>query len=194
MCTTAVIAMSIASAASAAASIDQANQAKKRAAQQAADTYRAAEENAKAQYAETNRKQAEAGLDAMNEQSDRIRAANEQVGTMRATETALSDASLGTLLFENAYGNALNYTRIDETFHRQIAALESEKSGAAQNYINTTTQAKNQASNVMAEASARQTNAVLGAAGSYLSISNTAANQAKMVDAINPRAPVAPQK
>jgi hypothetical protein len=188
MCSGVMIAMAISSAVSTAAAIDQANQAKARAAQQAQDAYDAADANTKAQYAETNRKEAQAGIDSMNEQSDRIRAANEQVGTMRATETALSDASLGTILFENAYGDALNYTRIDENFHRQIAAMESEKGAAMQNYINTTTQAKNQASNVMAEAEARKTNAVLNGISTSLSIANSAQMQRETIGAINGKA------
>lgn len=156
------------SAVSAMVAMDQADQAASRASQQAQDSYRAAEEQTKAQYAETNRKQAEAAIDSMNQQSDRIRQANEALGTMRATETALSDSSLGTILFESAYGDALNYTRIDESFRREYAALESEKYGAEQAYINRVTQAKNQAENAIMESNARKTGAILGAVGSGL--------------------------
>ena len=185
MCMTAMIALSVAQGAMA---VQQANAAADRAAQQAQDEYAAADANMKAQYAESNRKQAEAAIDNMNEQSDRIRAANEHIGTMRATETALSDASLTSILFENAYGDALNYTRIDENFNREFAALDSEKAGAQQSYINTVTQAKNQANNAIAQANAQATGAVLNAAGTSLNIQNNAQNQQKILTALNPPA------
>lgn len=185
MCMTAMIALSVAQGAMA---VQQANAAADRAAQQAQDEYAAADANLKAQYAESNRKQAEAAIDNMNEQSDRIRAANEHIGTMRATETALSDASLTSILFENAYGDALNYTRIDENFNREFAALDSEKSGAQQSYLNTVTQAKNQANNAIAQANAQATGAVLNAAGTSLNIYNTDQNQQKILTALNPPA------
>lgn len=164
--------------------MDQADQAADRANQQAQDTYKAAEAQTKAQYAETNRKQAESAIDKMDQQSDRIRQANEALGTMRATETALSDSSLGTILFESAYGDALNYTRIDESFRREFAALESEKYAAEQAYINRTTQAKNQAENAIMESNARKTSAVLGAIGSGLQFKAQDMANTKMLNTI----------
>ena len=172
------------SAVGAMVAMDQADQAASRANQQAQDSYKAAEAQTKAQYAETNRKQAEAAIDSMNEQSDRIRQANEALGTMRATETALSDSSLGTILFESAYGDALNYTRIDESFRREYAALETEKYGAEQAYINRVTQAKNQAENAIMESNARKTSAILGAVGSGLQFKSQDMANTTMINTI----------
>lgn len=167
MCMTAMIALS---AMQGVMAIQQANQAAARAEAQAKQEYEAAAAETKAKYQEANRKIADEQSDNLDAQSDRIRAANKALGTLRATETALSDSSLGTIFFENAYGDALNYTRIDENSKREQIALESEKYGAEQSYINRTTLAQNQATNAIAEANARKTNAVLGIASSGLKI------------------------
>lgn len=181
MCMTAMIALS---AMQGVMAISQANAAARRAEEQAQAEYRAAAEETKAKYQEGNRKIAESQADALDEQSDRIRAANEALGTLRATETALSDSSLGTIFFENAYGDALNYTRIDENAKREQMALESEKYGAEQSYINRTTLAQNQASNAIAEANARKTSAVLGIASSGLKIYSADLAQQSTIAAI----------
>ncbi len=181
MCMTAMIALSVAQAGMA---IQQANKASDRAAQQAEAEYKAAAEETKAKYAESNRKISEEQQNSFDEQSDRIREANKALGTLRATETALSDSSLGTIFFENAYGDALNYTRIDENSKRKQTAFESEKYSAEQAYINRTTQAQNSATNAMAEANARKTNAVLSAAGSGLSVYSQDQYNTKMLNAI----------
>jgi hypothetical protein len=150
--------------------MQQADNAAARAAQQARDEQAAALAETKAQYAETNRKQAEAQLDQMVEESAAIRKANEQLGTLRATETALSDSSLGTIFFEEGYGQALSYSQITTNGKREIAALESEKYASEQSYINRVTQANNQAENLIAESNARRTGAILGALGSGLNV------------------------
>lgn len=178
---TAMIALSVAQAGMA---IQQANKAADRAAQQAEADYKAAAEETKAAYAEANRKIYEEQQDSFDEQSDRIREANKALGTLRATETALSDASLGTIFFENAYGDALNYTRIDETSKRKQTALESEKYGAEQAYINRTTQSHNNATNAIAESNARKTGAILNMVGSGLRIHSQDTYNKQMISAI----------
>jgi hypothetical protein len=181
MCMTAMIALSVAQGAM---QIQQANQAASRARSQAQAEYEAAARETQAAYQESQRKIAERQMDSIDEQSDAIREANEALGTLRATETALSDSSLGTIFFENAYGNALNYTRLDENAKREITALESEKYGAEQAYINRTTVARNQAENAIAESNARKTGALLGIAGSGLQIYSQNAYQNKIITAI----------
>lgn len=184
MCDPITIAMIATTVVSTAVSVDQANKAEDRANRQAQDAYKAAEANANAQYEEANRKIAENNTDTMSEKSDAIRKANEALGTMRSTETALSDSSLGSILFEEAYGNALNYTRIDENSRRQNASLESSKYAAEQDYITRTTQAANQAENYIAESNARKTNAILGAVGSSLQIGAQYNQNQKVLGAI----------
>jgi len=170
MCTGVEIAMIAAAVTSTAVTIDQSNKAEDRAKGQADAAIKAAYKDTEASYAETNRKQAEASLDAMSEKSDAIRKANEALGTLRATESSLSDSSLGTMYFEEGYGNAMSYERLDKQNKRQLAALESEKYGAEQAFLNRQTMASNQAENIIAESNARKTNAVLSLVGSSLQI------------------------
>lgn len=181
MCMTAMIALSVAQGAMA---IQQANKASDRAASQAESEYKAAAEETKAKYAESNRKISDDQQDTFDSQSDRIREANKALGTLRATETALSDSSLGTIFFENAYGDALNFSRINETSQRKQMAFESEKYAAQTSYINRTTQARNQATNAIAESNARRTNALLSTASSGLSIYSADVKNTQMLNAI----------
>lgn len=166
------------------AAIAQANQAAERANAQLQQEYAAAQAQTKAEYAETNRQMADEQARDFDEKSDALRAANESLGTMRATETALSDASLGTILFEEAYGNALNYTRLDKTSQNALLALESQKGAAKQNYISRTTLAQNQTTNTLAEVSARKTTAKLQKTSTMLSIGANAYGQHQQLNAI----------
>lgn len=177
MCMTLMIASLAMSAVQGVAAMNQANQAAQRAHDQANESYRQAAENTKAQYAETNRKIAEENIDALAEQSDAIREANYALGTFRASETALSDASLGTIFFEQMYGENLAFSRMEKNQQRQLFALESEKTASEINYINQTTQVRNQADNQIAEANARASQAIMGAVGSGLSIGTGYYNQ-----------------
>jgi len=172
------------SAAQGAAVISQANMAEDRANAQLADEFKAASTQLDREYAEGQRKIVEAQDEDFEGKSDAIRAANKALGTMRATETALTDSSLGTLMFEEAYGNALNYSRLDKTGKRKVMALESEKFGAEQSYISRTTLASNQNANLAADLSARRTGAMLGVASSGLSIYAGAQNQQATIAAI----------
>ena len=163
------------------AAYTQANQAAARANAQLQQEYAAAQAQTKAEYAETNRQMADEQSRDFDEKSDALRAANESLGTMRATETALSDASLGTILFEEAYGNALNYTRLDKTSQNALLALESQKGAAKQNYISRTTLAQNQTTNTLAEAHSRKVSAKLQKTSSMLQIgANTYAQHSQL--------------
>lgn len=170
MCVSLMVAQLAVGAMGAMVAINQANQAARQAEQQAKDAYKAAEANTKAKYAETNRQIAEEQIDAMNEKSDKIREANYALGTFRAAETSLSEGSLGTVFFEQLYGEHTDYIRLERNQQRQFWALESEKTAAEINYINETTVAKNQAGNAIREANARASAAFLGALGSGLKV------------------------
>ena len=67
--------------------------------QQAEAEYAAAKARAEAEYSEANRQIAEVQNQEIEEKSDLIRQANEQLGSLRAAETALSEGSLANLLF-----------------------------------------------------------------------------------------------
>lgn len=165
-----------ASGAQAVSAISQANKAQDRANRQLQDQYDAEAANLENQYAEQQRQIVDAQAEDLEAKSDAIRQANEALGTLRATETALSDSSLGSILFEEAYGNALNYARIDKTGDNKISAIESGKAAAKQSYLNNTTLARNETENAIAQADANKTSAVLGfassAVGSYAGYKN----------------------
>lgn len=170
MCMTLMVAQLAMTAAGAMMAQQQAKKAANAAAENAKSQYAAAEANTKAKYAETNRKIAEEQIDAMNEKSDKIREANYAMGTFRAAETALSDSSLGTIAFEQMYGDSLDAVRMDRNQQRMFWSLESEKTGAEINYINQTTVAENEARNQIQQANANASAAFMGAIGSGLKI------------------------
>jgi ElaB/YqjD/DUF883 family membrane-anchored ribosome-binding protein len=184
MCITLAVAQIAMSAVNAAVAINQANQAADRARQQAMQEYEAAKRETEAAYQETNRKIAESQLDQMEAESDAIRAANKSLGTLRATESALSDSSLGTIFFEEAYTNGLNFSRMNTNGKREVTALISEKYASEQAYINRTTMAANQAENYIAESNARKTGAILGAVGSGLQIGSSYYANQQLTNAI----------
>lgn len=170
MCMTLMVAQLAMTAVAAQQAKSQADRAARAAVENAKSQYAAAKSNTEAQYAETNRKIAESQIDALDERSEAIRESNYAMGTFRAAETALSDASLGTIAFEQMYGDSLDAVRMDRTQKRMFWALESEKSGAEINYINQVTVAQNEAGNQIREANARSSEAFMGAIGSGLSI------------------------
>ena len=149
---------------------NEANIAETRAQQQAQQEYAASQNQLAAEYSETQRQISDANDEDLEGKSDAIRAANKSLGTLRATETALSDSSLGTILFEEAYGNAMNYTRIGNTTDRKIDTLESNKKSQKQSYINRTTLAANNLANASAEAEKRRRTASLNFKSQVLSI------------------------
>ena len=164
--------------------MQQARRMEQRAAAQARAQYEASERNALAQYAEENRKIAEKALDTMDEQSDRVRAANEAMGPFMAADNNLSDGTFMSLVFEEAYGDSLNYIRLDRNAKREIASFESNKYAAEMNYINEVQMAQNQADNYMQEANARKTDAILGFVGSGLQIGTGYYQNKTLTDAI----------
>jgi glucan-binding YG repeat protein len=183
MCDPLTIASIAMSAVSTVVQIQESNKAASRAAAQAEAEYAAAAQETKNQYQEANRQIAEKQSDTMKEESVRIREANEALGTLRATETALSDASMTSILFEEAYGDALNMIQIEENSERAILAAESNKYAAEQDYINRTTQARNSADNAIRESNARKTGALLNLAGSGLQITSGYVANEKLMDA-----------
>jgi len=154
---------------------NEANIAENRAQKAAKQEYAASEKQLAADYAESQRQIADTQTEELEGKSDAIRAANKSLGTLRATETALSDSSLGTILFEEAYGNALNYTRIGNTADRKTSAIESNKVTQKESYISRTTLAANNMENASAESDKRRRTSDLKLASSVLQIGADAA-------------------
>lgn len=140
----------------------EANKAEIRAQNQAQDEFDAAESQLQSDYQEQQRQIIDTQAEEFEGKSDAIRAANKALGTLRSTETSLSDSSLGTILFEEAYGNAMNYARVGKTASNKIDSLEANKQALKQSYISRTTLAENNMENAAAEAGARRKSAALG--------------------------------
>lgn len=138
--------------------------------EQARQNYETSKRNAEAKYAEANRQLAEKQQEKLTEESAAIREANEALGTFRAAETALSDASFTNLLFEQAYGEGLQYAVINENYERAFDATVAEKKATEINYINEVNMAANQAQNAIARANASADQALMGGISSGLSI------------------------
>ena len=171
-----------------AAQMQMANQqAKQQAAlarQQAEAEYAAAAQRAKAEYAEANRQIAESQEKELEDKADLIREANEELGTLRAGETALTEGSLGNLFFENQYQHSADLVRITENVDKQIAAQRAGKAAASQGYTNAVTIAKNNAQNTMVRANAASNSAALSAIGSTLQVAASANKDRMMINAM----------
>lgn len=184
-----MMAISIASSAvMGAAQMQMANQqAKQQAAiarQQAEAEYAAAKAEAEARYAEANRQIAESQEKEIEDKADLIREANEELGTLRAGETALTDGSLGNLFFENMYQNSADLVRITENVDKQIDAQRSAKAAASQGYTNAVTIARNNAQNTLMRANAASNSAKLQAIGSTLQVAASANRDRMMINAM----------
>ena len=152
--------------------------------QQALASYDAAQKQIEAEYAEANRQIAEAQEAEVEEASDLIREANEQLGTLRVSETALSDSSLGNLFFESYYTNSLNLYRLDENVDKQISASESLKGAALQSYLTTVRGAENRAQNILAQNAAKTAGSGLNMIGSAIQSGADMYSQERTLDAI----------
>lgn len=162
----------------------QAEQQAKIAAEQARAEYAAAEAKAKAEFAEANRQIAESQEKEIEDKADLIREANEELGTLRAGETALTEGSLGNLFFENQYQNSADLVRITENVDKQIDAQRAGKAATSQGYTNAVTIAKNNAQNTMVRANAASNSATLRAIGSTLQVAASANKDRMMIDAM----------
>ena len=185
MCDPLTIGLSIASAAMNAMQQSAiASQQQQMATEQALAAYDAAEQQIEAEYEEANRQIAETQEAEIEESSDIIRQANEELGTLRVAETALSDASLGNLYFETYYTNSVDLQRLDENTEKQISAAESQKAAAQQSYLTTVRGARNRAQNVMMETAARSSGSMLSIVGSGVGAAASDYKQGKMIQAI----------
>ncbi len=128
---------------------------------QAQDEYEASRKRVEAEYAEANRQIGKKQIEEVEEKSDVIREANEQLGTLQAFETALTDGSLGNLYFEKDYDFSAGLVRINEKTDDFIDQQRSVKSAASQGYSNAVTIAKNNARNTLMRTNAASNAAVL---------------------------------
>ena len=160
--------------------ITQQNQAN----QAASDQKDAASKQTQATYGEINRQQTEVNRIAAEQTSDRVRAANAELGSARvaAFERGVSGSTMSALTRNIAYLEGADLSRIESNRASNIASGEASKASAKNGYLETVTIANNQAS-------AATTSAWLGAAGSGLQIAgNYFQNQSYLGSLQNKRA------
>ncbi len=171
-----MIASLVVAAAGAAFQIKAANDASKMAKYQHDATMQAAKANLMAEQTELNRQQDEARKDAVAQQGDRTRRANDELGTIRvlAGEMGASANTFNALLAENAYAEGIDLSRIDLNFQNAYAAGEAGKKAAHQNYMNAATGAGLQLSNAKMNARNSKIAAGIDFASSALQIASSA--------------------
>ncbi len=162
----------------------QAAMAARIARQKAAAEAEAARQRAEAEYAEANRQIAEAQDKELEDKSDIIREANEQLGTLRAGETALTEGSLGNVFFEQGYAHSADLVRITEQTDKLVAAGRSQKAASSQGFTNAVTIAQNNMRNDIMRANAASTAAVMGFVSSGLQIGAGALKHHQTIEAI----------
>lgn len=141
--------------------VTQANQAN----QAAAANKDAAQKQTEASYAEITRQQGEVGRIAGEQASDRVRAADAELGSayVSALERGVSGTTMSAISRNIAYLEGADLSRIESSRQSNIDAGEASKLSAKNGFIESVNIANNQAS-------AATTSAWLGAAGSGLNI------------------------
>lgn len=159
--------------------------------QQALDEYEAARKRTEAEYAEANRQIGKKQIEEIEEKSDVIREANEQLGTLQAAETALTEGSLGNLFFEKDYEFSASLVRISEQTDDFIDQARSKKDGASQGYANAVTVAKNNAQNTLMRTNAASNAAALQFASTAVSTGVGAYRHSQTISALKGTQPSA---
>lgn len=98
--------------------------------QQAKAEFEAAEQQRKAEEAEALRGIAQEQQEGLEQQSDIMRSAQEELGAAQASETMLSQTSLGSLLYAGEYDLSVGLSRIGEQTARDEAFRRSEQTDA----------------------------------------------------------------
>ena len=162
----------------------QAAAAAAQARRQAEAEAKAAKARAEAEYAEANRQVAEAQQKEIQDKSDLIRDANEELGAMRAAETSLTEGSLGNLFFENDYAHSVDLIRVSDQTDKLIDAARAQKAASSQGYTNAVTIAQNNMQNAVLRASAQADSAMMGFVSSGIQIAAGEYRHQTMVEAI----------
>ena len=143
---------------------------------------KAAVKQAELQYKEISRQQGEVNRISQEQKSDRVRKADQELGTLRvlAGERGVSGGTFTALAQEIGYFEGIDLSRIEGNRESNIEAGEAQKKAAQQGAINTVTIAAQQAS-------AATTGAVLNGIGSGLQIGAGYYNKGEQLDALKNR-------
>ncbi len=173
------------SAANFAMASSQAAQQEKIANAQAQEAYRAANERVLAEYAEANRQISEAQQKEIEDASDLISQARNDLAVLTVADNgALSDSALGNIYGAAYYDHSSDLQRLDENTDKQIASIESNKGAAQQNYLNSVNAAKNQTQNVLMQTNANRNSAMLQIGTSVASAGTSAYRHQETIKAL----------
>ena len=103
---------------------------------QADAEFEAAEQQRKAEEAEALRLLAQEQQESLDQQSDVVRTAQKELGDLQASETMLTESSLGSILFNGEYGTQVGLGRISEKETRDVALRKSQQLGAINEQAN----------------------------------------------------------
>ena len=103
---------------------------------QADAEFEAAEQQRKAEEQEALRGIAQEQQEGLEQQSDVVRAAQKELGDLQASETMLTESSLGSILFTGEYGTQVGLGRISEKETRDVDLRKSQQLGAINEQAN----------------------------------------------------------
>ena len=103
---------------------------------QADAEFEAAEQQREAEEAEALRLLAQEQQEGLEQQSDVVRAAQKELGNLQASETMLTESSLGSILFTGEYGTEVGLGRISEKEARDVDLRKSQQLGAINEQAN----------------------------------------------------------
>tara|TARA_R110002167_G_scaffold172856_8_gene371273 strand:+ start:5513 stop:6013 length:501 start_codon:yes stop_codon:yes gene_type:complete len=135
---------------------------------QADAEFKAAEQQRKAEEQEALRLLAQEQQESLDQQSDVVRTAQKELGDLQASETMLTESSLGSILFTGEYGTEVGLGRISEKEARDVGLRKSQQLGA----IN---EQANRGNIAAAKASAQISKAVAGTISTAASVGMKAA-------------------
>ena len=140
---------------------------------QADAEFEAAEAQRKAEEQEALRGIAQEQQEGLEQQSDIMRRSQEELGAVQASETMLTESSLGSLLYAGAYDLNVGLGRVEEQTARDEAFRRSQQTAAIAGQKTKGIQASGRASQQISSAVGSTLKTVVGAGSSILNAPTT---------------------
>ncbi len=140
---------------------------------QADAEFEAAEQQRKAEEAEALRLLAQEQQEGLEQQSDIMRMSQEELGAVQASETMLSQTSLGSLLYAGAYDLNVGLGRVAEQEVRDVGFRESQQADAIARQETRNIQAAGRASQQISSAVGSTLKTAVGAGASIYNAPKT---------------------
>lgn len=141
--------------------------------QQAKAEFEAAEAQRKAEEAEALRGIAQEYQEGLEQQSDIMRSAQKELGAVQASETMLTESSLGSLLYAARYNESVGLGRIEEQTARDEAFRRSQQADAIARQETRGAQASGRAAGQISTAVGSTLKTVVGAGSSIYNAPTT---------------------